>query len=113
MKQQDFLDLILASQTTLKQELLPKHPESKYQLLMLQRSFDLLAHYIVQAEAYHNENLNALQQYFQMPIEDVQEGIQQLAEELRLQVKSETLNTLRRLNQADLSISHPKVLKHG
>lgn len=113
MKQQDFLDLILASQNTIKQELIHKHPESKYQLLMLQRSFDLLRHYIVQADDYEAKNLAALQQYFQMPVNNVQEGIKQLSEDLRTEHNPQVLATLRQLNQADLNISHPKVLTYA
>lgn len=112
MKQQDFLDLILSSQTTIKQDLLPKHAESKYQLLMLQRSFELLRHYLTQQHSYQQERQHALTTYFQMPVEDIEEGIKQLAQELRHEANPKVLKTLRQLNCADLAISHPKVIKN-
>ena len=116
MKQQDFLDLIKASQTTIKQDLLPHYPESKYALLMLIRSFDLLREHIVQQESYQHKYQQALTDFFRMPILNIDEGIQTLCKEIRedqdLPVE-QVLQTLRHLNQADLSISHPKVAQNA
>ena len=112
MKQHQFLDLIAASQTTIKQELLDKHPESKYQLLMLSRSFDLLKHYINQQQQTEKDRKLALEEYFHLPIQHHDAGIEHLCEQLRHHTEPQQLALLNRLNQADLSITHPKVVKH-
>ena len=113
MNQQQFLDLIHASQTTIKEDLLAKHPESKYQLLMLSRSFELVKLYLSQQSQYQQDTSKALEAYFQLPILDIEEGIQHLCQDLRHQPQAHTLETLQRLNQADLMISHPKAIKNG
>ena len=113
MKQQQFLDLIEASQTTIKQELLDKHPESKYQLLMLSRSFDLLKHYITEQYQSEQQSKIALADYFHMPITNLDDGIEHLCEHLRHHIEPHHLELLQQLNRADLKITHPKVIKHG
>jgi len=57
MNQSQILQLIDASQATLKHELQVKHPESKYHLLMLQRSFQLLKNYIEVAAQNEQQRL--------------------------------------------------------
>lgn len=113
MNQQQFLDLIQASQTTLKHELMTKHPESKYQLLMLSRSFELVKQYLIQQNQHQKLTADALQNYFQLPISSLEEGLTHLCEDLRQQHQTHALETLQRLNQADLRITNPKAVKHG
>ena len=110
MKQQQILDLIQASQTTIKQDLLQAHPDSKYQLLMLSRSFDLIKHYISEQQQAQQLSRHSLEQYFSLPILDLEEGIRHLAQDLRHQLPSDALTTLQKLNEADLMITHPKLI---
>ena len=57
MNQQKILELIQASQATLKHELMPKHPESRYNLLMLQRSFEIVKNKMVLKSLHIEEKL--------------------------------------------------------
>ena len=109
MNQQDFIALIQASQSTIKEELLLKHPESKYDLLMLVRSFDLLKNYIQQAnqhQAIYQDTLkNALGDD-----QEIDQSLEQLCAKLRQDICENDLEILRKLNNVDLSISHPKLV---
>lgn len=109
MNQHDFIALIEASQTTLKQELLNKHPESKYQLLMLTRSFDLLKQYISHAQNYDETYQTALDDYLGSS-QAIATGLDEMCSKLRTEIDENALKTLRTLNQADLKITHPKLL---
>lgn len=110
MNQQDFIALIQASQTTLKEELLVKHPELKYDLLMLVRSFDLLKNYISKSDDYYKTYQSALNSASAKD-EDIEQSIAQLCSKLRDEISEEDLSLLRQLNQADLSITHPKLVE--
>ena len=104
MDQQKILELIQASQTTLKQELLPKHTESRYNLLMLQRSFEILKHYVEVQEHIQSKQLEIFQQHFKFPVNDTVQGMEQLCHELRAEFDADTLNVLQQLNQLELDI---------
>ena len=111
MKQDDFLALIAASQTTIKQDLLNKHPESKYQLLMLSRSFDLIKQYLLQQDDYDAQNQMILSAYLNEIIANIEEGKVALSQSLRHQYQPESIEALKQLNKADLKITHPKAVK--
>ena len=110
MKQQDFIALIEASQTTLKQDLLIKHPESKYQLLMLLRSYELLKQYILQAKQYDHEYTTTLNQCLNSE-QSITSNLENLVDSLRDNIDPNMLLLLRTLNNADLKITHPKLIE--
>ena len=105
MNKDYILQLIDASQVTLKQELLVQHPESKYQLLMLHRSFQILRHYIEMGTQNEQQQLQILQDYFQFPIHDVAQSTAQLCVEMQKRSDLQALQVLTQLNQLDLNIS--------
>lgn len=113
MNQEKLLMLIQASQDCLKHELIPKHSESKYELLMLLRSFDLLKQYITHA-AQQDQSIQAtLHEIYGVPITNIEEGLQHLSQDLRQDYQIDWYNYLVKLNRAELAITHPEELKHG
>ncbi len=113
MKQQKFIDLINASQTTIKDELLP-NTYNKYQLLMLMRSFELLKCYVLEEERYNSNTNYLLQQLFEIPIADNEEALKLLSRNIREGNKDTNLvAVLEALNNEELKFTNPKVAKHG
>lgn len=104
MNQAQILQLIDASQATLKHELQVKHPESKYHLLMLQRSFQLLKNYIEVAVQNEQQRLEIFQNYFHFPVHDPEQGTEQLCAEMAKQSDLQALELLQQLNQLDLNM---------
>lgn len=105
MNQTQILQLIEASQATLKNELVSKHPESKYHILMLQRSFQLVKNYIESAAQNEQQQLKILQDYFQFPVQDLEQSTEQLCAEMAKQSDLQALQLLQQLNQLDLNMT--------
>lgn len=114
MKQQKLIDLINASQATIKTQLLPEATKHKYELLMLIRSFELLKSYILQKDAYLSESRDVLQDQLQMPVADLDEALQALSSDIRLgKVDNNIMPVLQALNQAEFSLTEPKAKKNA
>ena len=105
MNQSQILQLIAASQEMLRHELQSKHPESKYQLLMLQRSFQILKNYIENARVNEKQQQDIFEQYFHFPVYDIEQSSEQLCAEMRKAYDSQALDILKQLNQLDLNVS--------
>lgn len=105
MNQEKILQLIEASQATLKHELQLKHPESKYNILMLQRSFQIVKNYIENLAEKQQRQLDLYQDYFQFPVSDLEQSTEQLCTEMRKQFDRQALEMLEQLNQLDLAIT--------
>lgn len=107
MNQHKILELIQASQATLKHELMPKHPESRYDILMLQRSFEILKNYIAVQEELKAKQLEIFQSHFKFPVDDTAQSVEQLCRELRQKCDMESLVVLNQLNQLELDVVAP------
>lgn len=105
MNQQKILELIHASQSTLKHELLVKYPEAKYDVLMLLKSMSIIEKYMIQAQSQEQEKLELLKNYFKFPVENLDHSMQQLCAEIRTDFDFNTLEVLKQLNQLDLKIT--------
>ena len=105
MNQAQILQLIDASQTTLKHELQVKHPESKYHLLMLHRSFQILKNYIEVVAQNEQQQLDIYQNYFHFPVNDLEQSTEQLCSDMRKKFDIQALEALEQLNQLDLNIT--------
>ncbi len=105
MNQAQILQLIDASQTTLKHELQVKHPESKYHLLMLHRSLQILKNYIEVVAQNEQQQLDILQNYFHFSVNDLEQSTEQLCSEMRKQLDIQALEALEQLNQLDLNFT--------
>lgn len=104
MNQTQILQLIEASQATLKHELQAKHPESKYHLLMLQRSFQILKNYIEVAAQHEQQQLDIYQDYFQFPVSDAEQSNEQLCLSMQKQFDAKAFAVLQQLNQLELNM---------
>lgn len=105
MNQEQILQLIEASQATLKYELQAKYPESKYHFLMLQRSLQILKNYIECSAQQEQQQLEIYQNYFNFPVDDIEQSTEQLCREMRSQFDLQALTILKQLNQLDLNIT--------
>ncbi len=113
MNKEKLLMLIQASQDCLKHELIPKHGDSKYELLMLLRSFNLLQHYLMQSEQQDQSIKDTLHEVYGVPISNIEEGLQHLAQDLRREYQADWYGHLVKLNRAELAITHPEELENG
>ena len=104
MNQQKILELIQASQTTLQHELMPKHPESRYNLLMLQRSFEIFKNYIELSGHAQAKQLDLFQQHFQFPIQDAEQSMEQLSQDMRTAFQPDAFAILQQLNELEMSL---------
>ena len=104
MNQSQILQLLDAGQATIQQELLSKHPESKYSLLMLQRSLQIVKNYLEVVAQNERRQLDILENYFQFPIDDVEQSQQQLCADMHKQFDRQALQVLHQLNQLELNI---------
>ena len=104
MNQQKILELIQASQATLKHELMPKHSESRYNLLMLQRSFEIVKNYIESSEYAQTKQLDLFQQHFQFPVQDVEQSMEQLSQDMRTAFQPDAFAILQQLNELEMSL---------
>lgn len=105
MNQAQILQLIEASQAMLRHELQTKHPESKYQLLMLQRSFQILKNHIENARSNEIMKQEVYEDYFKFPVSNIQQSDELLCAEMRKNYDSQALGILKKLNQLDLNVS--------
>ncbi|WP_104503872.1 MULTISPECIES: hypothetical protein [Acinetobacter] len=104
MNQERIIQLIEAGQSLLKHELQLKHPESKYSLLMLQRSFQILKNYIESQSEQEQKQLDIYQNYFHFPITNAVQSADQLCVEMRENFDMQALAVLEQLNQLELEI---------
>ena len=105
MNQQKIMELIHASQTTIKVELMQKHPESKYNLLMLLRSLSIIEKHVRLSAEQQQQQLTILADYFKFPVSDAQQGLEQLSKEMRHQQQMPLPEVLKQLNQLDLNLT--------
>ncbi|MFW6699103.1 hypothetical protein ACODTP_16495 [Acinetobacter pittii] len=114
MSEQKIIDLIKASQASIKNELLPQSGNQKYNLLMLMRSLEILQAYILQKDISTLHRSGIVQDYFSFPIKDVDEAIQLFISDIREGKQSDqAFEILKALNSEDLKITEPKAVQHG
>lgn len=113
MNTEKLLLLIHASQDCIKRQLMPEHSQSKYEYLMLLRSFELLAQYLRQSEQQQQAVQATLQQVYGVPIANLEEGLQHMAQDLRQHYHADWYGYLVKLNQAELTMTHPQERTHG
>lgn len=113
MKQDRYIDLINASQATIRNELLSTS-DKKYELLMILKSFELLKGYILEKGAYKFKVNRLLQDLFELPISDNQEALELLCLNIREGKNySDISSILELLNNEDLKAINSKVAKNG
>ena len=114
MKKQKILDVINASQTLIKSDLLPNSATHKYELLMLIKSFEILRAYIEQGEGLVAREKGILQDYFHFPIQNFEDAFAQFCTDLREDVYIENVQQLLHdLNREELKITESKKTSHG
>lgn len=113
MKKDKYIELINASQATIRDELLSTS-NKKYELLMILRTFELLKGYILEKEAYKLKVNKLLQDFFQLPISDNEEALELLCLNIREGGGySDMFSILELLNNEDLKAINSKVAKNG
>ncbi len=114
MKAQKIIDVINASQAVIKSELLVNTTTHRYELLMLNKSFEILRSYIEQGEGLVAREKGILQDYFQFPIYNFEDALAQLCTDIRDGVHIDNLQQLLQdLNKEELKITEPKRASHG
>ncbi|MEG0652503.1 MAG: hypothetical protein RR479_09800 [Acinetobacter sp.] len=114
MKPQKIIDVINASQAIIKSELLANTTTQKYELLMLNKSFEILRAYIEQGEGLLAREKGILQDYFQFPIHNFEDALAQLCSDIRDDAHIENVQQLLQdLNKEELKITEPKRVLNG
>ncbi|MFC3901351.1 hypothetical protein SAMN05421749_1013 [Acinetobacter marinus] len=114
MHAEKIIELINASQASIKSELLPNTSTHQYQLQMLIKSFEILKQYITHGSTLAMSEKKALERYFQFPIDNIDDARAQLCMDIREGSPIENIHVLlKSLNENELNITESKRASHG